>query len=225
MAQRIDMHIPSWDGKAESLEDYAIAVELLVLGTPLDARPLLGPRLVAALPSGSPQQKFALRLPRDATMKDGMPEDPKSIAIPAGPSNLVEAFKKDLGVHVVSDIGERTDNYFYAGQHRTALTRKLGQSMAQWIETEQEAYAQLLRAYKSVSPQLLDILPDEVRGVLLWRNVNLTPTERSAIGTAIAGKWELDHVRRQLRSSWTAGDLAQRDKQYSRSARGSNYAE
>ena len=34
---KIDMHIPTWNGKAETLEDYAIAVELLLLGTPVNS--------------------------------------------------------------------------------------------------------------------------------------------------------------------------------------------
>ena len=45
----MDMHIPTGNGKAETLADYAVAVELLSLGTPTDTRPLLGPRLVAEL--------------------------------------------------------------------------------------------------------------------------------------------------------------------------------
>eukprot|EP00974_Lingulodinium_polyedra_P056188 5404203-Lingulodinium_polyedra.AAC.1 len=69
MSKRTDMAIPTRDGKPESLEDYAVAVELLTLGTPPDARPLLGPRLAAALPAGSPQQRFALRLPRTPATK------------------------------------------------------------------------------------------------------------------------------------------------------------
>ena len=42
---RTDMAIPTWNGKAETLEDYAIAVELLTLGSTKELRPLLGPRL------------------------------------------------------------------------------------------------------------------------------------------------------------------------------------
>ena len=88
------MSIPTWNGKAESLEEYAVAVELLMLGTPTEARPLLGPRLVAALPAGSSQQRLALRLPRTTELdEDGIPNDANSIATGAGPSNLIEAFK------------------------------------------------------------------------------------------------------------------------------------
>ena len=59
------MELPVWDGKAESLEEYAGNVELLVLGTKVDDRIFLGPQLVAALPHGSSQRKLAMRLPRD----------------------------------------------------------------------------------------------------------------------------------------------------------------
>ena len=224
MSQRIDMSIPTWNGKAETLEEYAIAVELLVLGTPPDARSLLGPRLVAALPSGSAHQKFALRLPRETGLdEEGLWLEPDSIAISIGPNNLIQEFRRQLGPQVVSDIGEKTDSYFYAGASRTALTRRFGQSMPQWIETEEEAYAQLARTYKLLVPDIGEILPSEVRGVLLWRNANLTPTERAVISSAIRGNWQLDNVRRQLRSTWTEPDLNARDRQ-SRS-KGTHFAE
>eukprot|EP00974_Lingulodinium_polyedra_P057633 5547513-Lingulodinium_polyedra.AAC.1 len=72
--------------------------------------------------------------------------------------------------------------------------------MAQWIEAEQEAYTQLLKAYRVVSPELADVLPSQVRGVLLWRNTNLTPSERATIGTAIAGQWSVENVQKHLRT-------------------------
>ncbi|CAK0848377.1 unnamed protein product, partial [Prorocentrum cordatum] len=146
-ALRADMAIPTWNGKTETLEDYATAVELLTLGSSKEMRPLLGLRLVAALPQGSAQQRFALRLPREAGLDmDGAPMEPKSIAIAGGPNNLIEAFRRELGIQVVSGVVERTDADFHAGPGRSALTRRLGQSMAQRIETEEEAYDQLQQA-------------------------------------------------------------------------------
>ena len=114
------MQIPTWNGKAETLEDYAVAVELLTLGTPAEARPLLGPRLVSALPPGSAQQRHALRLPRTGMNAEGVAIDSKSIAIATGPQNLIEAFRRDFGTQVVTDIGEKTDAYFYARPSRMA---------------------------------------------------------------------------------------------------------
>ena len=224
---RVDMAIPTWNGKAETLEDYAIAVELLTLGSTKEVRPLLGPRLVAALPQGSAQQRFALRLPREAGVdKDGVPLEPKSIAIAEGPNNLIEAFRRELGTQVVSDIGEKTDAYFYAGPNRSALTRRLGQSMAQWIETEEEAYDQLQRAYKLLVPDVGDILPSAVRGVLLWRNSNLDPSERAVVSSTIKGDWGLDNVRRRLRDAWAENDLTVRDKKMRQAThRSAHYAD
>ena len=84
------MELPVWDGKAESLEEYAGAVELLVLGTKVDDRIFLGPQLVAALPHGSSQRKLAMRLPRDDS-------DSESIATKAGVENLLRMLRKSLG--------------------------------------------------------------------------------------------------------------------------------
>ena len=42
-------HIPVWDGKPESFEDYKRGLKLLVLGTKEDERKLLGPRIAAKL--------------------------------------------------------------------------------------------------------------------------------------------------------------------------------
>ena len=51
------MELPVWDGKADSLEEYA-GVELLVLGTKVEDRIFLGPQLVAALSHGSSQRRW-----------------------------------------------------------------------------------------------------------------------------------------------------------------------
>ena len=53
MQDKLQMALPVWDGKAESLADYRGEVELLVLGTAVDQRSLLGPRLISALPKNS----------------------------------------------------------------------------------------------------------------------------------------------------------------------------
>ncbi|CAK0814541.1 unnamed protein product, partial [Prorocentrum cordatum] len=188
------MAIPSWSGKAETLEGYAIAVELLTLGSSREVRPLLGPRLVAPLPQGSAQQRFALRLPREAGFDlDRAPLEQKSIATVDGPNNLIEAFRRELGSQVVSDIGEKTDAYFYAGPGRSALTRRLGQSMAQWIEAEQEAYDQLQRTCRQLVPDVGGILPSAVRGALFWRNSNLDSSERAVVRSTIKGDWKLEN--------------------------------
>eukprot|EP00959_Pyramimonas_sp_CCMP1952_P299050 6255305-Pyramimonas_sp.AAC.1 len=59
--------------------------------------------------------------------------------------------------------------------------------MAQWIEREEEAYDQLQRAYKLLVPDVGDVLPSSVRGVLLWRNSNLDPSERAVVSSSIKG--------------------------------------
>ncbi|CAK0868870.1 unnamed protein product, partial [Prorocentrum cordatum] len=220
------MAIPTWNGKAETLDDCAIAVELFTLGSSKEVRPLLGPRLVAALPQGSPQQRFALRLPRESGMDlDGAPLEPKTIATADGPNNLIEAFRREPGTQVVSHIGEKTDAYFYAGPGRSALTRRLGQSMAQWIETEVEAYDQLQRAYELLVQDVGDILPSAVRGVLLWRNNNLDPTEGTVVSSTIKGDWKLENVRRRLRDAWAENDMAVRDKTKLNNHRAAHYTD
>ena len=41
--------------------------------------------------------------------------------------------------------------------------------MPQWIGAEEDLYGALMKAYKTIAPDIEDVLPDQVRGVLRWR--------------------------------------------------------
>ena len=92
--------IPTWDGRAETLDEYQAEVELLTLSTKEDDRKLLGPRLVQALPKNTAHRKLALRLPRTEDTDD-------SIVGLKGPDNLVKAFQKSLGKQASSDVVDK----------------------------------------------------------------------------------------------------------------------
>ena len=42
--------------------------------------------------------------------------------------------------------------------------------MSQWIEAVDDAYYEMVKSYKVISPDFIEALPSEVRGVLLWLN-------------------------------------------------------
>ena len=100
------MAIPVWDGRAESLDDYEQSIGITILGTQNDSRPLLGPRLIQALPDGSKQKRLAMRLPRGA-------DEAGTIASAEGARNLIKAFRASIGATPVTDVGAKVDKYFY----------------------------------------------------------------------------------------------------------------
>ena len=67
----LHMTLPTWDGRAETLAEYRGEVALLVLGTPVEQRPLLGARLVAALSRNAMARRLAMRLPRTLVKEQG----------------------------------------------------------------------------------------------------------------------------------------------------------
>ncbi|CAK0846568.1 unnamed protein product [Prorocentrum cordatum] len=157
-----DATVTVWDGSEKSLETYAQNVELLALGTNEEQRHLIGPKMMRALLAQPAQKKLAMRLNRsDATDKHGQPICPEPPACYKGAENLIETFKRSLGTQVIADVGERTEKYFYGGPGRTEVTKKHGQTMSQWIETEEDLYHELFKACKTIAPDLRDTLPDQ----------------------------------------------------------------
>ena len=55
--------------------------------------------------------------------------------------------------------------------------------------------------------EIHDLLPPEVRGVLLGRNNGLKPEERALIASQLKGKWHLVKVTKELRNAWADEDL------------------
>ena len=68
--ERAHTEIPIRDGNAETLDKCRQDVELLLLGTRMEHRALLGPRLVAALPAKPAQRRLAMRPNRDTDESD-----------------------------------------------------------------------------------------------------------------------------------------------------------
>ena len=61
-------YLPAWDGREETLDDYAELVKDIVMGTKAEDRVLLGPRLRSRLPLNSTARRHARSVP-DATLQ------------------------------------------------------------------------------------------------------------------------------------------------------------
>ncbi|CAK0884716.1 unnamed protein product [Prorocentrum cordatum] len=170
--------IPVWGGRADSFETYTQDVELLVSGTKEEEeRHLIGPRLIRALPAQPVQRKLAMRFNQFvSTDEHGQPVSPEPVACYNGAEILIEAFRRSLGNQVIVDVGGRT-----------AVIRKDGQTMSHWIETEEDMYHEQLKVYRTFAPDLRDIPPDQVRGVLLLRKAGLSATEGASFSTRVNG--------------------------------------
>ena len=96
--------------------------------------------------------------------------------------------------------------FFYGGPGRTVVTRMSGQTLSQGAETEEDFYHQLPKAYRTTSPSITDVEPDQVRGALLWRNAGPSATERASLCPTLDGGWSREKVTGGLRSTWADQD-------------------
>ena len=194
----MQMNTPSWDGLPETLDAYEEEVELLLLGTPAENRKFLGPRLVSVLPRHSTQRKAAGRLSRT-------PEDPSGISCEAGADNIVKLFRKELGTRPLPLAAERNLKYFKAS------SRLKGESMTHYGERERDIYEEALKAVQAIDPGTKELVPDVVRGMLVWESYGLAGSEKATIASALSGAWSRDMVINKLVATWADKDLRQRD--------------
>ena len=162
------MPVPTWNGEADTLDAYIEEVELLVLGTGNEQRKYLGPRLVAALPKGSTQQKAAARLSRD-------PEDLSGIAVDKGAENIIEVFKRTLGTRPLPLAAEKIIKYFKNS------ARQRGETMGYFAERELDVHNEALKAVQAIDPKVSELVPDVVRCMLVWKNAGLSGPEKASI--------------------------------------------
>eukprot|EP00969_Alexandrium_andersonii_P277950 12286402-Alexandrium_andersonii.AAC.1 len=87
--------VPRWNGKPETLDTFEEKVQFWMLGTKEDDRPLLGPRLLAAMDETSQQYEEAKKVPIDELCKkDGALTVVKRLRGIRGPTSLQEAVKQ-----------------------------------------------------------------------------------------------------------------------------------
>ena len=194
----MQMNTPSWDGLPETLDAYEEEVELLLLGTPAENRKFLGPRLVSVLPRHSTQRKAAGRLSR-------VPDDTGGISCEEGADNIVKLFRKELGTRPLPLAAERILKYFKAS------SRLKGESMTHFGERERDIYEEALKAVQAIEPETKELVPDVVRGMLVWESSGLAGPEKATIAAALSGAWSRDKVINKLVATWADKDLRQRD--------------
>ena len=60
-----------------------------------------------------------------------------------GANKLVQALGRSLAMQINADMEKCTDKYVYGGIGRTALRRRSGQTLSQWIEIDEDSYYEL----------------------------------------------------------------------------------
>ena len=87
--------------------------------------------------------------------------------------------------------------------------------MSYYKEREAATYNKLEATFAMMCPELdfsqMELLPPQVRGVLLWRNSGLKPEERALIASQLKGDWNFQRVTKELRGAWTDEDLRAHD--------------
>ncbi|CAK0824284.1 unnamed protein product, partial [Prorocentrum cordatum] len=195
--QNVDLQrIPTWDGKAETLDEYQAEVELLALSTREEDRKLLGPRPVQALPKNTTHRKLALRLSRVENETD-------SIVGEKGPDNLIKAFQRSLGKQASSDVVDKVFSHYYDRKTAGPRARRLGQTIGLHAEHEEDAYQEMEKSARAICPDLedLDLIPDELRGIIGLVNANLDPSERARAAAGLHD-WNIESVIEKLKYAW-----------------------
>ncbi|CAK0845981.1 unnamed protein product, partial [Prorocentrum cordatum] len=90
--------------------------------------------------------------------------------------------------------------------------RRLGQTIGLYAEQEEDAYQEMEKNVRAICPGLedLNLVPDELRGIIFLVNANLDPSERA---TVVAGlhDWKIELVIEKLKYVWADKDLLARD--------------
>ena len=73
-----------------------------------------------------------------------------------------------------------------------------------------------VKGYQAIDARVREILPSQIRGVLLWRSAGITANERASLSAALTGDWTLERVCRLLKGTWSDG--AYTDMEWSREA-------
>ena len=148
-----------------------------------------------ALPKNTAHRKLALRLPRTEDVPD-------SIVGEKGPENLVKAFQKSLGKQASSDVVDKVFAYYYDRKTSGPRVRKLGQTIGLYAEQEEDADQEMEKSVRAICPDMdaIDVIPDELRGVIFLVNANLDPSERATVVAGLPG-WTIESVIEKLKTS------------------------
>ena len=95
--------MPTWDGKAESLEAFEQRIKIKLLGTRENKRPLFALRLVEAFLEDYPNSSQAKRL---LQIKES------DLISSKGYFSVLAALKENIGARVLTDFGEALEKFF-----------------------------------------------------------------------------------------------------------------
>ena len=174
-------YIPAWDGAPTSFADYERALNLVVLGTKKDDKPLIGPRAVARLKGNAWSNSSAL--------------DEEKLAAEDGVKYLLTFLKDAMAGAPTSSMAEKILQYFI--HHH----RKRYQSMQSYRNDTVTLIRELMTAIrealkkkkKDVTDDLIKI-PDLIHSWFYIERSRLKPAEKSGIKTKSGDEDDLNKV-------------------------------
>eukprot|EP00959_Pyramimonas_sp_CCMP1952_P142803 2989489-Pyramimonas_sp.AAC.1 len=107
--------------------------------------------------------------------------------------------------------------YYYDPRTSGPRIRNLGQTIGLYAEQEEDAYQEMEKSARVIYPDMdaMDLIPEELRGIIFFVNANLDPSERA---TVVAGlhDWKIESVIDRLKYVWSDKDLMAMDNLVSR---------
>ena len=108
--ESINKNIPTWDGRASTLETFAEDVELWCAGAEERMLPLMGPRIARAHEVGTKQLSVAMAL------------SIQTLRQADGPQLIIKAFKESLSDKAEGELSSHVQNYVFGGQRTRGMT-------------------------------------------------------------------------------------------------------
>ena len=214
--------VPVWDGRAETLDEYAEVVRDLVLGTKRDERALIGPRLRAALPINSAARRWAKKVRDEDLTKEN------------GAQMLIEVFRENAGARPLNRFSVELDTLFYNCRRRS------GETFPEYAQRQEEQHEKATEALRSVltadriaqrrqtvrregaeqeEEEEDDPLPEQlfdeiIRGFLLWRNSGVPLQVRLSVLNQTRGTFRINALREAFRDVVGDAELRELDRKF-----------
>jgi hypothetical protein len=190
--------VPRWNGQAETLDHFEDRVKDWILGTKIENRGLLGPRLRSAMDEHSQQYEEAKKVTEE------------ELTSATGALKVVEALRKTRGPTSLQEAVSQVKNLW------KGVRREPGEGMRTWTSRFMIYIAKVGRALHGAVP---DIPQDTwlhplLQGIQLLEGTGLDPSEEAAI-LACSGprgnSYMIQDLVKALTDQWSDSQIKARD--------------
>ena len=157
--------VPRWNGQAETLDHFEDRVKDWILGTKVESRGLLGPRLRSAMDEHSQQYEEAKKVSEE------------ELTSATGALKVVEALRKTRGPTSLQEAVSQVKNLW------KGVRRESGEGMRMWTSRFLIYIAKVGRALNGAVPEISKDawLHPLLQGIQLLEGTGLDPSEEAAI--------------------------------------------